>query len=341
METHADFVTRRQAEGVGYKTAIMEHAVIRRGLPYHRHNRYIIVAETPRGTHLPFHMMNGPSSSLVGRSICDRKHVARMHLEDAGLSVPTTQTFRSREMDKAWDFAQTLAGPCVVKPVSLSKGRGVTTGIRTREQFEAAWAGVRKAQGSTAGQRLVMVEAHITGRDYRLFVVGDRMVAASQRKRPNVTGDGVHSIAELIAEKNVTRVQSPILHPYPIPTDPAALDTLVHDGIPVDHVPADGEEVLLCGTSNLSGGGDSVDLTDEIHDGFRELGLRALQAIPGMEYLGIDVIAPSLQEAPDPQTCAVTEVEFSPGPVSNFPVVGEPRDMGQAILEHYLQDGRW
>ena len=50
--------------------------------------------------------------------------------------------------------------------------------------------------------RQVIVEKHIAGKDYRLLVVGDRLVAAAERRPACVVGNGVHTVAGLVAAEN-------------------------------------------------------------------------------------------------------------------------------------------
>ena len=76
------------------------------------------------------------------------------------------------------------APPVVVKPQYGNQGRGVATNLTTREQVLAAYANAR-----AEGER-VLVERYAPGDDYRLLVVGDRLVAAARREPAQVVGDG-------------------------------------------------------------------------------------------------------------------------------------------------------
>lgn len=339
LNSLAEHIFECEEQGIGLKTAVMEHAVMRRGLPYRRLNRYLILVEPPGRPAIAFYNMMGPSISTVGSYIADRKPDSRMLLREAGLSVPRTELFSKSERREAWEFGQQLEGGVVVKPTRLSRGRGVTTGIQNEDEFAAAWSRAFDAYRAVSRGRKVMVEEFFTGDDYRCFVVGGRFVSATQRRRPRVVGDGNSSVSDLIRQKNDARAVHPTLHTYPIPTDIEVLDALRESGHGLDYVPAPDEVVILRWTSNLSGGGDSVDCTETIHPGFREISVRAVEAIPGMGYLGVDIIASTVRDAPTRENHVVTEVETSPGPLTDFPVEGEPRDMAGAILEYYLPSG--
>lgn len=335
LPTSGEFVLNRKAEHIGIKSALMEYAALQRGLPVTRLSRQVILVGAPDGGQLAFHQMNGHRSSQVGRFFCDRKEHGRQRLRHAGISVPPSRLFERSELSEALTFAETLDGAAVVKPTRLSRGRGVTTGIESPEEFRVAW---ERAFGSyrRPEQGQVLVEQHMDGEDFRFYVIGTQTVFATHRKRANVTGDGRSAIGDLIRAKNAERAENPYLGGYLIPTRLSELERLGPAGLSLDSVPGAGEEITLRGASNLSAGGDSIDCTDRMHAGFRDLAVRAAGAIPGMEYAGVDVITPDITVAPTPENHVIGEVEYSPAPMTHFPAAGEPHDMAGALLDHYL-----
>lgn len=334
LPSAGDFVLDRKSKRIGIKSALMEYAALQRGLPVTRHNRLVIVAEAD-GAHLGFNQMNGMLSSQVGRFFCDRKEQGRQRLAAAGVIVTPSELFRQRDRDEAWAYAQTLGGETVVKPTTMARGKGITTNISTAEQFNAAWE--RAFRSYRAPQRAkVLVEKQIHGEDYRFYVIGDRVVFCTHRKRANVIGDGESTLLELIEAKNRIRVQNPYLRDYLLPTSISELDRLPLYGWTVDHVPTPGEEVELRGTSNLSAGGDSIDCTDVMHPDYREIVTRAVEAVPGMEYAGVDVITPDITASPTAENYVIGEVEYAPAPITHFPSEGPLRDMTGELLGYYL-----
>lgn len=337
MISLSEHIFERRLQGVNLKSSFIEYAAIKKGLPYTRYNSTTIIIRTPGGSAIPFNNLNGPSSSAVGKELCGRKNVTLELLSDAGLAVPRSGTFSIKNIDKAWKFAETLDSYVVVKPTRLSRGRGVTTEISSRQDFGQAWDRAFSAYSGTSDSRRVVVQEQVNGEDYRIFVVGAKVVSVTHRKRPNVVGDGQSTILELIEKKNLLRSEHPTLNTYPIPTALDRLDELSRSGGTLEDVPAAGTEVTLRRASNLSGGGDSVDLTDVMHPEYKSMAVRALEAVPGLGYAGIDLIAPDVEAPPAKGQYAFTEVEFSPGPMTDFPVVGKPRDMAGAIMDFYLQ----
>lgn len=332
LPSSEDFVLERASQRIGVKSSLIEYAALERGLRVSRYDRRVIVVEG-EGALIAFTNMNGLRSSQVGRFFCDRKEQARSALSSAGLTVTPSGLFSRRQRDKAWEYAMSFDSPAVIKPTNAARGRGITTGISTREQFDAAW---KKAFENTSRVH-ILVEQQVVGEDFRFYVIGDRKVFCTHRKRANVTGDGESSLAALIAKKNAVRSQNPYLGNYLIPTNSAELDRLPLHGWDLNYIPAEGETVELRGASNLSAGGDSIDYTDVMHPGFRELVIQVVKTIPGMEYAGVDIIAPSITVEPTPDNHVVSEVEYSPAPITHFPAEGRAHDMAGALLDYYLE----
>ncbi|GAB3194146.1 ATP-binding protein [Nesterenkonia suensis] len=338
MDGLAAHLATCEEQGIHQKSAVMEHAVIRRGLPYRRLSRYVIVVEPPGQGPVIFYNMLGPSTSHAGGYLADTKHLSRQLLAEAGVSVPESRTFIRDERQQAWHWAQACDRPVVIKPTRLSRGRGVTTEIRTEDEFHQAWDRAFEAYGRSTQRQLALVEQHFSGEDYRCFVVGGRLVSVTMRRRASVVGDGSSTIRALIEAKNRRRAGHPMLHSYPIPDSPESLEELTASGMTLQDVPAEGARVTLRRVSNLASGGDSIDVTDTIHPGFAEIAQQAVEAIPGVECLGVDLIATSITEPPTAESHVVTEVETAPMPMTEFPVEGQPRDMAGAVLEHHFAE---
>ena len=330
----ADYVRAREAEGAALKSAVLEYAAISRGLDVRRWDETLITVDLDAGP-IPFVNMNGPSCSVASRGFCDQKQLTSACLQRAGVSVARNRAFRLAEKAEASAFAHQIGAPLVVKPNSAARGRGVTLGIYDMDGFWRAWRVAAKVVAKRPGGHIV-VEQHVYGDDYRCFVVDDRVVAMTRRLRANVVGNGRDSVARLIEAKNRLRARNPYLSRYPISDEIEELDALRDSGHRLDYVPAAGTRVTLRGTSNLATGGDSIDVTDVAHQSYREIVVRAIEAIPGLHYGGVDLLARDITAPATPENHVVSEVEYAPGPGPLFPVEGTPRDVGGAVLEFYL-----
>jgi cyanophycin synthetase len=178
------------------------------------------------------------------------------------------------------------------------------------------------------------------GRNYRVLVVGYKMVAASERIPCHVTGDGVHTVAELIDIENSNPLRGEG-HEKPltkIRKDDEILRTFMQkEGWSMEDVPEEGERVMLCAGMNLSTGGTARDVTDDVHPGVRSLCERAAR-IMGMDVCGIDLVLEDI--AAPAAKGGVIEINAAPGlRMHQFPGEGRPRDVGDAIVRMLYPEG--
>ncbi|MBC8988519.1 acetate--CoA ligase family protein, partial [Pedobacter sp. N36a] len=112
-------------------------------------------------------------TSAVAESIAQDKDLTKALLHAAGVPVPLGRSVRSAE--EAWEAAQEIHGPVVVKPRDGNQGKGVAVRIRTREEVMTAYEAAADISSD------VIVERYIPGHDFRLLVVGKHLVAAARR----------------------------------------------------------------------------------------------------------------------------------------------------------------
>ncbi len=337
MDLEGEFVRKRKVENIGIKSSLIEYAAIKRQLKVNRLSSRLLVVESHNGTNYAFHNLNGNSSSRVGKYICDRKHDSRDILKKNGINVVESKKFYITSYDEAVEYVKKIGFPVVVKPTTLSRGRGITTNIQDMESFNQAWEKGISAYKKKRNLSSLLIERHVKGEDYRFFVVGDRVISASHRKRANVVGDGSSTLLELIQQKNNERSKNPYLSDYLIPESLKYLDRLNEHGLNLESIPNAGQEVTLRSQSNLSAGGDSIDVTEQVHPEFNSIAIKSIKSIPGVEYGGVDIITTDITAKPTSSNHIVGEVEYSPAPFAHFPYKGKERDMAGAVLDYYLK----
>lgn len=322
-------------EKEGLKSSVIEAEAKKRGYHTVRLNFDTIII-TIDNKPLLFRDMNGPLSSSAMNVLIDDKHLSRVLVKQAGLSVPESQDSRLRLEDQFIAFAERVGYPIVLKPNNLSRGMGVFTNIFDEEDLRNKLRKLADLIGTDTEK--VLIEKQFIGEDYRFFVVDDEVIACTKRARANVVGDGKQSIRQLIDEKNKGRMRNRAMKDYPIPTDSKSLNRLAPQGLTLEDVPEKGVKVVLRDESNIANGGESIDFTKTCHPGFKDIARQSIKAIPGLRYAGLDIIAKDITQAPTEDNYVLTEIEFSPGPVSMFPWIGEPIDMAGPILDLYVKE---
>ena len=272
-------------------------------------------------------------TSAIGVEIAGDKDLTKARLGRASIPVPKGEIVRTAEA--AVEALETIGAPVVVKPLDGRQGKGVSLNLTAPEEVAAAFRIAREFS------REVLVEEMFEGRNYRVLVVGYKVVAASERIPCHVTGDGLHTVAELIDIENSNPLRGEG-HEKPltkIRKDDEILRAFMRkEGWSMDDVPGAGERVMLCAGMNLSTGGTAKDVTDEVHPTVRGLCERAAR-IMGMDVCGVDLVVRDIAE-PEGGGGGVIEVNAAPGlRMHLFPGEGKSRDVGRAIVEMLYPEG--
>lgn len=315
----------------GTKGYLLEKRALARGLSTTRYSKSAFVAYDDANPAVNFKWSRSSVSSAVAISICTHKEATRMVLEDAGVPTPQGRTFRAGDFDSARAFVDHIDFPVVVKPSMGIRGIGVVAGIEDTEQLESAF---ELMAGSRFGGQDFIVEKHIAGRDHRILVVGGEVVAAIQRKPASVLGDGRSSIAELLIHRNAARRSNPHLWTRPAKFDGTMSHQLTKLGLTLGAILPSGEEVMLSNTANISQGADSIDVFDTLHPTIIEACERAVAAVPGMQYCGVDFLLEDPARSLESQDAAIIELNAHAA-IGNceYPMFGRGRQVAQKLMD--------
>ncbi|MBP7703673.1 MAG: cyanophycin synthetase [Caulobacter sp.] len=272
-------------------------------------------------------------TGLIAVETAGDKSLTKRLLAEVG--VPTPKGALVRTTDEAMAAAARLGGAVVIKPLDGNHGRGVSLDLRTPEQVRWGF------EQAVAHSRQVIVEQQYDGRDYRILVVGGRVVAVAEREPAHVVGDGRHTIAALVAmvNKDPRRGIGHEAVMTRIVIDDHVRDMLSRVGLTSDDVPEAGRKVQLRATANLSTGGTAIDRTDEIHPVNAAIARRAALTI-GLDVAGIDFIAPDITRSVRETGGGIVEVNAAPGFRMHFaPSHGQPRDVAKAVVDNLFPAG--
>jgi cyanophycin synthetase len=318
---------------LGPSTGSIVQAAVARGIPYRRLTEGSMVQFGWGSKQRRIQAAETCSTSAIAESIAQDKDLTKELLHAAGVPVPQGKSVTTPE--EAWEAAQAIGGPVVVKPRDGNQGKGVAVNIRTRDEVEAAFA-VASAICSD-----VIVERFISGHDFRLLVVGDQLVAAARRAPPQVVGDGQHTIGELIEQVNrdPRRGEGHATSLTKIRLDDIALATLAKHGYTVDSIPAKGTLVALRNNANLSTGGTATDVTDDVHPEMAARAVEAAQTV-GLDICGVDLVCETVILPLEEQGGGIVEVNAAPGLRMHLqPSYGKGRPVGEAIIANMFANG--
>lgn len=315
---------------LGPSTACIVGAATDRGIPHIRLNAGNLVQLGYGARQQRIWTAETDHTSAIGESIASDKELTKSLLQSCGVPVPEGQVVASPE--EAWEAAQDIGLPVVVKPSDANHGRGVSLELRTREEVMAAFA-VAEPEGSD-----VMVERFVRGSEHRLLVVGGQVVAAARGEVITVTGDGNATVAQLIDSQLNSDPRRGAEEEYPLDLIVLATDAklqleLQRQDLQGDAVPAAGRVVTIQRNGNLG-----VDCTDLVHPEVAHAAVLAARVV-GLDIAGIDLVAQDVSRPLAAQRGAIVEVNAGPGLLMHLkPAVGSPRPVGRAICDHLFPE---
>ncbi|WP_158290040.1 ATP-grasp domain-containing protein [Ramlibacter sp. WS9] len=227
----------------------------------------------------------------------------------AALGMPTPRHVLLREGDSLEQAVSDIGFPCVVKPTDMGGGKGVTAGIQTMSEARSACEQARRVTDGA-----LMVEQMVQGMDYRLMLIGGRLVAAIRREPSSVVGDGQRTVRQLIGRLNADRSVNMVKSRYrrPVALDNALVEQLARQGVGLDAVLPAGTRITLRSNSNISTGGVAVDVTDQVHPSVTALA-EQLAVTVGLETAGLDYLTTDITRSPLEAHGAFIEMNTTPG----------------------------
>jgi cyanophycin synthetase len=320
-------------ERLGPSTGAIVQAAVARNIPFKRMTKGSMVMFGWGSRQRRIQAAEMDSTGAIAETIAQDKELTKKLLDAAGVPVPHGRTVESA--DDAWKAACEIGLPVVVKPKDGNQGKGVTVNVTTREQMDKAFSAAREFRDD------ILVERFLPGHDFRLLVIGNKLVAAARRDPPHVVGDGVHSVRELVELVNADprRGSGHATSLTKIRFDDIALARLALQGYEADSVPPKGQRVTLRNNANLSTGGSATDVTDDVHPEVAARAVEAAQMI-GLDICGVDVVCDSVLQPIEAQGGGVVEVNAAPGLRMHLsPSYGKGRPVGEAIISAMFPEG--
>ncbi|MBW7832046.1 MAG: cyanophycin synthetase [Simplicispira suum] len=319
-------------ERLGPSTGSIVEAAAARGIPWRRLTQGSLVQFGWGSRQRRIQAAEVDATSAVAESIAQDKDLTKRLLHAAGVPVPMGRP--TATVDDAWAVALDVGLPVVVKPQDGNQGKGVTVNITERAQLDEAFR-VAAEYGE------VMVERFLPGHDFRLLVVGNQLVAAARREPPQVLGDDIHTVRELVDLVNLDprRGEGHATPLTKIRLDDIAVARLTAQGLTPDSVPPKGQRIILRNNANLSTGGSATDVTDDVHPDVAARAVAAAQMV-GLHICGVDLVCESVLHPIEEQAGGIVEVNAAPGLRMHLaPSYGKPRAIGQAMVDLVFPPG--
>jgi cyanophycin synthetase len=314
---------------LGPSTACIVNAATAREIPYIRLSSGNLVQLGYGSKQRRIWTAETDQTSAIAETISRDKDLTKSLLSSAGVPTPEGRTVTSP--DDAWEAAQDIGLPVVVKPIDGNHGRGVFINLYTQQEIEAAYA-VAINEGSE-----VLVERHIIGDEHRLLVVGNKVVAAAKGETVWVTGDGKHSVQELIQiqiNSDPRRGNSEENPLNLVRIDSAVELELARQKLTGSSIPTLDQKILIQSNGNVA-----FDVTELVHPEVASQVALAARVV-GLEIAGIDLVAQDISKPLEGQNAAIVEVNAGPGLLMHLkPASGKAQPVGEEIANHLFPPG--
>ncbi|MCF6306459.1 MAG: cyanophycin synthetase [Flavobacteriaceae bacterium] len=325
----------REDERLGPSTGSIVQEAVNRGIPWIRLNKYSLVQLGYGANQKRIQATVTSETSSIGVELaCDKEDTKHL-LEQAEVEVPRGDIIRrERSLQDACDY---VGFPLVIKPIDGNHGRGITVDINNYEDALVAFHHAKDSSKSGA----IIVEKFITGKDYRLLVINNVLVAAAIRTPAHVVGDGKSTIQELI-----DKVNSDPRRGYghekvltQITTNELTKTLISQAGYTLDSILKEDERLILKDTANLSTGGTAEDITDIVHPANVSM-VERISKIIDLDICGVDIMTTDITKPLSETGGAVLEVNAGPGFRMHLaPTTGLPRNVAAPVIDKLFPNG--
>jgi len=266
------------------------------------------------------------------------KYVAKKLTQQKGYAVPEGKVFSMDQLDDALGFAHDCSFPVVIKASDLSKGVYVSPGIQGPDEFIDVWQRVMRSPFAYCPElpQSLLVEAHYDNWiDYRVMFVDGMDPVVLKRLPPYITGDGHHSILELVHQHNIelhraSRTCTGETYIF----DEDGTRCLSHQGFDLHSILGSGERVKLRYNANETFGGTCEIVTDDVHPSYVDHARALYEEFPELSYLGIDLLVQDISVPCTPENYVVIEYATYPGySLFSKPSTGEGIDIIPYIVD--------
>lgn len=211
------------------------------------------------------------------------KEVTSRLLRARGYPAPENTVFSKHDIERAWKWAEPIL-PIVLKPYNGTMGKLVFVNIDNYEEFKQCYEKIVEKHNE------VLIEQFVKGDEYRFSFVNKKLVGIANRIPANVVGDGINTVEGLISIKNKEREKRKNPIHKKLKLDKESERVLFRQGYSFDYIPKVNERIYLRNNSNVSTGGDAIDVTNEISSEIKENVRKAVMSIPGLRVCGVDVL---------------------------------------------------
>jgi cyanophycin synthetase len=259
-----------------------------------------------------------------GIKIAKDKYKTKLILRQLSLPYPLSYIIQTKsDLIKK---VREIGYPCIIKPVSLSEGKGITPNIRNiktlLESFDYA----------QTFEKSVLIEKYLPSDYYRITYIKNNGYAAVLNKPAQVLGDGISSVEKLIKAENLRREKEIRKNVKKIPVNEKVKRIMKGEGYGLNSIPPKNLVVPL----SFSGydGGEYINVTEKVN----KKTLRMIEEVSNflqLPIIGIDIVAKDISQSLAKSNGAIIEINATDPDLDFhlFPTQGESIDLAKNIID--------
>jgi glutamate--cysteine ligase len=264
--------------------------------------------------------------SYIVPHIFENKYVTKKLLSRKGFRVPYDKLYTTVS-EAMKDAPLYYNKKVVVKPKSTNFGVGITFIDKGQKSLYRSAIEYAFSYGDS-----VLVEDYHKGKEFRFLVINKKVIGVVKREPANVVGDGKHTIKQLVHIKNYdpSFYRDPKTHLH---LGEKEKQTLRSRGLNPSSTLKKGKKIFLRQNSNVSTGGDAIDMTDKVHPEYKRIASQASQAL-NAKICGVDIMIASPMKAPTETNYAIIELNYNPVLfIHAYPYKGKGRNVAGPLLD--------
>ena len=276
-------------------------------------------------------------SNLFSDRVCEKIYPAKKILALEGIPVPRGVRIKCSKVKRALDYFSRLKRPCVA---TMLHSRGIKSfNVECEEEILSVWR-----EAGKKGTNYMLLEEKIDGWHICVAVIGKQAAAALAIEPTCIKGDGKTSIENLIENKNIIRRRNPWYMDKAIDNTEALYKLKEKVEYSQQYVLADGEMLYLESSADLRYGGETVAINSYLHNDFKDKAVKAVEAMPGLEFAFVHMIIPYPDQCANEQKWVVSRIDTNPNvAMFHYPWKGEPDDLAEKVVKELCltERARW
>jgi cyanophycin synthetase len=264
--------------------------------------------------------------SFVSVNLTKCKEITYKLLMAQALPTPKTECFYNRTYNKikAIEQLKKLSYPIIIKNASGSNSQGIVPFVETVTEANTI------LKKELPNLRSMVAQEMVFGKEYRILVLGNKIIGALEMIHPNIVGNGKSSIRKLIKEKQTSTQKRTSF-------DKTLNKTLKSQKVTLDTILSKKKVIYIKRNACLAEGGETRDVTDLVHKDVADICVEASKAV-GKYLVGVDVICKDISKRQTKKSFNILEINARPDMyIHHNPTHGKPRNVLRDIIKYLVK----